>query len=215
MYRRIAALLLLLLCTGMLYAGTFDRRVSGLLFIGSDNSLVFEMRLFYDDRGNLVRVKQFDHLMKLIGYEEYFYDEQNRKCRENIFNSRRQQQKYTLIEYEKNRRIATTYSMSDEVLMITETDYDKAGTVKRIVEYSADREKAAVSTYQYRGRNEIKCSRDLPVEGLDFYYIVRLDRDGMLDSVDYFRLNGERAGYVRIIHEDEIMTSQSLNDIIF
>lgn len=215
MYRRLTALLLFLFCTGMLYAGTFDRRVSGLLFIGTDNSLVFEMRLYYDEKGNLVRVKQFDHMMKLIGYEDYFYDNENRRCREKIFNSRREQQKYTLIEYSGNRRIATSYSMNDEVLMITETEYDKGGAVNRIVEYSASRETASVSTYSYRERGEIKCTRDVAVEGLDFYYIIRLGDDGILDSVDYFRLNGERAGHVRIIHEDGIMTRQSLNDIIF
>jgi len=202
-------------CADMLYAGNFNRRVSGLMFIGTDNSLVFEMRLFYDERGNLVKVKQFDHLMKLIGYEEYFYDSENRKFRETIFNSRREQQKYTRIEYTKSKRVATSYNMNDEVLMITKTEYDSSGTVKRIVEYSAGRETAAISTYSYRGKGEIKCTRDVPVAGLDFYYIVKLDEGGMINSVDYFRLNGDRAGYVRIVLDDGKMTPQSLNDIIF
>ena len=215
MYRRIAALFLMFLCADMLYAGKFDRRVAGLMFIGIDNSLVFEMRLYYDDKGNLVRVKQFDHQMKMIGYEEYSYDSENRKSRESIFNSQRVQQKYTRIEYTKDKRIATSYNMNDEVLMITETEYNSSGSVKRIVEYSAARETAAVSTYYYKGKGEIKCFRDLPVDGLDFYYIVRLDQDGMLSSVDYYKLNGERAGYVKIIVEDGVMTSQSLDDIIF
>jgi hypothetical protein len=206
---------LLFICTVTLYAADFNRRVSGLMFIGTDNSLVFEMRLFYDERGNLVKVKQFDHLMKLIGYEEYFYDSEGRKFRETIFDSRRAQQKYTLLQYTKNKRTATSYTMDDKVIMIIETEYDPGGAVKRIVEYSADREIAAVSTYSYGRNGYIKCSRDLPVEGLDFYYIIKLDRDGMLESVDYHKLNGERAGYVRIISEDGIMTRQSLNDIIF
>lgn len=215
MYRRIVVLILMFFCLDMLYAGTFDRRVRALMFMGTDNTLVFEMRLYYDDRGNLVKVKQFDHLMKLIGYEEYFYDSENRRYRENIFNSRREEQKYTRIEYQKDKRVATSYSINDEVLMITETEYGPGGAVKRIVEYSASGETASVSTYNYSGKGVIRCSRDVPVEGLDFYYIIRLEGDGMLDGVDYFRLNGERAGYVRIIHEDGIMTRQSLNDIIF
>lgn len=215
MFRRIAVFFLLFICTVSVYAADFDRRVSGLMFIGTDNSLVFEMRLFYDERGNLVRVKQFDHLMKLIGYEEYFYDNEGRKIREHVFDSRRVQQKYTVIVYAAKKRIATSYTMDDKVIMIIETEYDSSGAVKRIVEYSADREIAAVSTYSYGKNGYIKCSRDLPVDGLDFYYIIKLDRDGMLESVDYHKLNGERAGYVRIMSEDGIMTRQSLNDIIF
>lgn len=215
MYRRIAALLLFLICAEMIYAVNFNRRVSGLMFFGTDNSLVFEMRLYYDDRGNLVRVRQFDHLMKLIGYEEYLYDKENRKYRENVFNSRREQQKYTLVEYRGNRRVATSYNMEGDVLMVTETEYDSGGTVKRIEEYSAAGERAAVSTYSYKSSSVIKCSRDLPVEGLDFYYIINLDRDGMLEGVEYFRQSGKRAGYVRVAVEDGIMSGQSLNDIIF
>lgn len=214
MFRRTAVFFLLFICAVSLYAADFNRRISGLMFMGTDNSLVFEMRLFYDERGNLVRVKQFDHLMKLIGYEEYFYDSEGRKTREHVFDSRRVQQKYTLIEYAAKKRIATSYTMDDKVIMIIETEYD-SGAVKRIVEYSADREIAAVSTYSYMTKGQIKCSRDLPVEGLDFYYIIKLDRDGMLENVDYHKLNGDRAGYVRIITEDGIMTGQSLNDIIF
>ena len=215
MYRKITALILLILCADMLYAGKFNRKVSRLMFTGTDNSLVFEMRLYYNEAGNLVKVKQFDHNMKFVGYEEYLYDSNNKKVRENIFNSRREQQKYTLIEYEKDKRVATTYNMDDAVILITETEYHGKGRVDRIVEYSSDRETAAVSTYSYRNNREVKCSRDVPVSGMSFYYIIRMDAEGILSSVEYFRDNGESAGYVRIILEDGIMTEQSLNDIMF
>ncbi|HQO39311.1 MAG TPA: hypothetical protein PK986_02475 [Spirochaetota bacterium] len=215
MRHKIVPLLLILLCSNIIYAGNFDRRIAALMFTGNDNSLVFEMRLYYDAKGNLVKVKQFNHLMKFIGYEEYFYDSENRKIRENIFDSQRVQQKYTLIEYAEGIRIATVYNMDGRVIMTIETEYDKSGRVKRIVEYTAGKESVSVSKYHYYDSRRIRCTRDLPVDGHDYYYIIQLGRNGMLDRVDYFRKNGTRAGYVRIVPEDGIMTSHSLNDIIF
>jgi len=220
MNRKIATLILLMLLTAP-WAGakSLDTRISKLQFFGMDNSLVFEIHLFYDVKGNVVKSKEFDPYMRLVGMEEFVFNEKGVWTEEKLINSRRQLEKHTIIDYAEGKRIRKTYDRDYVLLMVTEDEYGSKGEIKSVTEYSVTGgnkgDVLSLSKYSYTGAGEIKCARSDRVSAWDYYYIIKLSEQGQIESVSYYNTSGQKTGFVKIVLEEGVMTPQSLNLIIY
>jgi len=203
----------------VLHAGPLDTRIAKLQFFGPDNSIFLEIVLFYDERGNIIKSRQYDQFMRVLGVEEYFFDGKGTRFKEITYDSGRQIEKYTLIEVEAGRRIRKAYNSDDILIMITEDEYDKNGVIKKVTEYSVSNGKKgevqSVSEYTYRGKKEIKCVRSLSGGDTYYYYIIGFNESGQIEGVTYYNIKDVRTGYVKIIHEKGVMTEQSLDLVIY
>ena len=219
MFRRIIALCFILSFAASLYAKPLDTRITRLLFLGPDNSLFLEIVLVYDEKGNIVKSRQYDQFLRLLGAEEYFFDEKGNRLKEVTYDSSRQVEKYTLVEMKEGKRIRKSYNSDDILIMIMEDEYDKKGEIKTVTEYSVSngvkKEVQTVSRYTRTGRNELMCRRTSPAGDTEYYYVIRFNESGQIDDVVYYNMEGTRSGCVRIFTESGIMTEQSLDLVIY
>lgn len=219
MFSRIITMCFVFTLAASLYAKPLDTRITKLFFLGPDNSLFLEIVLEYDEKGNIVKSRQYDQFLRLLGVEEYFFDEKGNRLKEVTYDSSRQVEKYTLVEMKEGKRIRKSYNSDDILIMVMEDEYDKKGEIKTVTEYSVSNgvknEVQTVSRYTRAGRNELKCLRTSPAGDTEYYYIIRFTDSGQINEVIYYNMEGTRSGCVRIFTEKGIMTEQSLDLVIY
>lgn len=215
MYRTAMIAVFIVTRVAFLYAGPFDVRISKMQFFGADNSLIVEMSMFYDNMGNIVKIKQFDYNSLLVGIEEYVCDEEGKRTREEVYSHRRELENYTVIEYPAGKRIRRSYDMDDILVSTTQDEYDTGGRVTKIVEYSPSGEVMSISSYSYRDGQEIICRREIRKNDWDYYYIIRFSASGMISEVTYYTPDGAKTGHVKFFFEKGPMSEESLKQIIY